>query len=295
MRNEIDHNYHFGAIKMWQNDNHKKQIGVLVEAKADEKFFSKHFNKNTTFFCCNGWETVLKTQQEVNKNNINGVLAIIDADFKRIENKVPTDKNIFLTDFHDIEIMMFHSKAWDQIVSYYVDHSKLAILEKKNDNNLKNILLQLARPIACIRLLNERKNLKLKFKSNRKKKIEYLSYSKFIDPNTLNFSLDELQVAIENKSSKPNFFKTRNNSLNQLLNQDFDLSELCNGHDLINIFSLTLEKAISNYSNSSKIQPERISRELTIAYSFEDFQQTQLYQSLKIWGNKYSLSIFNSI
>ena len=98
----------------------------------------------------------------------------------------------------------------------------------------------------------------------------------------------ELQKAVENKSSKPNFFNNLiiQTQLQNIENERHDLRELCNGHDVINIFSLALEKAIANHGSSGRVAAERIEESLTVAYRLEDFQLTALYEELKTWENK---------
>ena len=59
--------------------------------------------------------------------------------------------------------------------------------------------------------------------------------------------------------------------------------EFCNGHDVLNIFSLALEEAVSNKKSSTKVHGHDLETHLMIAYRFEDFQKTQLYQDLLAW------------
>lgn len=209
MRKFLDEKDYFGEVKMWHEGNRKKRIGVLVEAKSDEKFYSKHFQKDVVFFCSDGWENVVKVLEKVNNFEIWGVLGIIDADFKRLLAKVPMVENLFLTDYHDKEMMIVSSKAWKEILHTYTDKNKVFEFEKRE--TLKSVLLRLCAKIGCIRLLNEQENLGLKFKTPSKKgKFIYLKYSKFVN-NALELDLDKLKKEVENKSNKPNFFQINHN------------------------------------------------------------------------------------
>lgn len=67
--------------------------------------------------------------------------------------------------------------------------------------------------------------------------------------------------------------------------QELDELELCNGHDFIHIFNISLMKAVSNRA-SNKILEEELERNFLSAYRFADFQQTNLYQSLQRWEEK---------
>ncbi|MFK7948156.1 MAG: hypothetical protein AB8G11_11220 [Saprospiraceae bacterium] len=292
LRNAKNEKDIFGEIKMYrESGEHKDYVFILVEAKSDEKFYQKAITEKAIYFYGNGWGNVEKAIHQVNKFKTKGVLGIIDADFKRIE-KVTIPENLFLTDFHDKEMMLLHSPAWKSVLTYFADtsidvgsgQSKLQSVENQHKKPTLEILLELAKPIADIRLLNERNSYQLKFRKLKKKKFDYINYD-FIDKQTLKIDKQKLQKAVENKSSKPNFFNNPSiqNQLKTIEIEKHDLRELCNGHDVINIFCLTLEKAIGNHSSSGKIQANRIEENLTITYRFEDFQQTNLYQDLLNW------------
>lgn len=292
MRSFIDENDIFGELKMYRDSGkHNDYVFILVEAKSDEDFYQKVITKKAIYFYGNGWENVEKTIKQVNKFKTKGVIGIIDTDFKRIEKGI-IPENLFLTDFHDKEMMLLNSPAWQGVLSHFADtsvdvksgQSKLQTVENQYKKSALEILLDLAKPIADIRLLNERYQYGLIFRILKKKKYDYIKYD-FIDKQNLNVDKKQLQKAVENKSSKPNFFNnvTIQNQLKAMETEEHDLRELCNGHDVINIFCLALEKAIGNHSSSGKIQAERIEENLIVAYRFEDFQRTNLYQNLLNW------------
>jgi hypothetical protein len=303
LRKNTDEKDIFGEIKMYREGNKQKNIiFVLVEAKSDENFYRKFIATKAVFFIGNGWENVTKAIESVNKFKIKGVLGIIDADFRRIENKIPNITNLFLTDFHDKEMMLLNSPAWQEVLSYFADNSvssetglsRLQIFEKNANKTVLEVLLNIAEPIANIRLLNEREIYGLKFRTQKGKSFDYIKYDNFIDKTILKIDKKALQKAVENKSSKPNFFNnpTIQTQLQTIEYETHDLRELCNGHDVINIFAFALEKAIANHGSSGKIAAERIEENLTIAYRLDDFQKTALYQSLVKWesvNKPYSL------
>jgi hypothetical protein len=251
----------------------------LVEAKSDEKFYRKFIVSKAMFFIGNGFENVEKAIQAVNKYKIQGVLGIIDADFKRIE-KMVISENLYLTDFHDKEMMLLNSRAWQEVLNHFADNSvsletgfsRLQTFEKNANKTVLEVLLNIAESIANIRLLNERETCGLKFRTQKGKSFDYIKYDTFIDKITLKINKKELRKAVENKSQKPNFFNpTIQTQLQNIENETHDLRELCNGHDVINIFLFALEKAIANHGSSGKVAAERIEENLMVAYRFEDF------------------------
>lgn len=293
LREETDNNYIFGEIKMWQDGPRKHEIGVLVEAKSNEHFFAKFFQEDCIFFGFKGWEGVTQTLEINQKAKIDGIIGIIDADFRRIEKNIPSINNLFLTDYHDTEMMLIESSAWEQVIKHFADiakpktggDSKLRAFEKKQEQSLKELILNLAKEIAYYRLLVEREKYPLKFRILKKSRYNYLDYHKFIDVKTLQLNIKKLEQTIENKSSKHSFLQSTDiqKKLSLIRGEVFDILELCNGHDVLNILSLALERAISNLASSKKVSGEDLEERLIIAYRLDDFQKTNLYQALVNW------------
>lgn len=303
MREFIDKKDVFGEVKMWNDTGIRNHaVGVLVEAKSDENFYRKFIIENAVFFIGDGWGNVEKAIQAVNHFKIKGVLGIIDADFKRIEKK-EIQANLYLTNFHDKEMMLLNSAAWKSVLIQFSNNSissktgssKLQEFENSANKSVLKAILNAAKQIADIRLLNERNNFILKFKEKKTKKgkttFDYIKYEDFINKKTLQVDNEKLQKAVENKSQKLGFFNDVKiqNKLKVIQNETYDLMEICNGHDVVNIFLFALQEAIGSEKNkkdADRITAERIEESLTIAYRFEDFKTTNLYQDLKNWESE---------
>ena len=284
MREFIDSNYYYGEIKFWANARKKTSVAVIVEAKSDELFFKKFFDKSTELFSVDGSDNVIKVLEKTEKNNLSFVIGIIDADFNRIINKQFPLINIFMTDGHDIEMMKINSDAWEEIITFHTEKGKLEKFENKHKGFLE-YLFQLARQIANIRFLNYDKKLSLTFKSLHKNVYSFIDYLKFFDKDDLSFDETKMIGVIENKSQKQNFFKNNPDLKNELLEisqKEYNLYDFCNGHDLMNILALSLKKVINN----KNISGHELEEHFTIAYRLIDFQKTELYSSLKNWVKK---------
>lgn len=283
----------FDEIKTWYGSSRKSHhIGIIVEAQTDEKLYRKMFvQENCVFFHSNGWSKALPALQQANQQNLKGVICIIDADFRRIENDDPKVKNLFMTDCHDAEMMMINSPAWEGILNEYADNSipskgglsKLDKFEQTHNQDIKTHLLKACKPISCLILLSKKENLSLEFKKfiNKKNKYKYPDYSKFIHHRKLICDVNELIKAIEDFSKQHNLFRDRpelKQQLNELITTEFDLLELCNGHHFINIFIFALDEI-----GNKKPSREDIETNLRTAYRPNDFQQTNLYNDLKNW------------
>ena len=146
-------------------------------------------HKTCSFFAVDGWLKSIAVLKLCEKNNILGVLSIIDADLKRILSYEMPSKNLFLTDFHDKEMMMSHSEAWSLLLNSYGDKEKIDKQAGKTNKSILGFLLEIAKPIGSLRLLNERENLGLKFKILSKDKYKFIDYQDFIDSNTLKLDI----------------------------------------------------------------------------------------------------------
>ena len=282
MREFIDKNDRYGRVKLWYEARRENYVAVMVEAKADELFFRKSLKKEIVFFPMDGCGNLLEVLEESEKNNLQGVIGIIDADFRRIDNENIKSDNLFMTDGHDCEMMSINSEAWDGVFDFHVDIKKLDIFKKKYNKSFKDYLFELSREIGLLRYLSKKENLGLKFRKFSKDKVIFIDYDKIIDKSSLKLDRDKMIKVVENKSSKANLFTSRPElkiELDRLRENEYDLLEFCNGHDMLNIFSLALKKVLSNQNISSL----DIENNLTIAYRYDDFKKTELFNSLSIW------------
>lgn len=284
----------YDEIKLWYEAQKEKIVVVMVEAKADELFFRKFFSKKTTFFSTDGYEYLLEVMNEINKNNDKGVIGIIDADFRRIDNEKIESDNLFITDGHDCEMMTINSQAWDEVFDFHVDRNKLDRFQRSNRVGFKKYIFDLSKKIGYIRYLNKKENLGLVFKTFKKDKANFIDYYKFIDKDNLKINIDSMIKTIENKSSKQNLFRDNPElkiKLDEICSNKYELIEFCNGHDFINIFAFSLQKVLNN-QNISGLE---IENKLIIAYRYDDFKKTELFRLLLEWEKNNSIYLlFNN-
>ncbi len=152
--------------------------------------------------------------------------------------------------------------------------------------------MEKSKPIGVLRLLNEKRQLGLKFKTRKNDEpFQFLDYTTFTDEKTLEIDTKKLLKNVEDKSQKPNYFKNNQDDFNtfkDLLKEDFDLRELNNGHDVLSMLSVALLKAIGNEKNKRSIERtsgQTLEKDFTISYRLEDFKETNLYQQLVEWQN----------
>ena len=262
--------------------SHQMVVAVLVESNDNKKLFGKILHQSCHFYAANGWEHLIEALEIVNSQRKDiTVIGIIDADFRRISGEIPVQENLFMTDYHDTEIMIVCSDAWENI-NVLIDKEKIQVFEKQQDKSLRDFLLDLIRSISVLRWLNYKDNLGLTFKVKLKDtSFKYIDYESFIDRN-YKISIDDLLKAVENKSQKQGFFKNYpeiKQNFEDLCKTDFDLKEITNGHDFMNVLVMILKIIAKN----TPIEVAEIETNFIFGYHLTDFQKTNLHKSLAEW------------
>ena len=276
--------------------NSFKGAYLIVEGNKDFSLFKKF---TETEFCkieiAFGNNNVIDVINELNSRGYSEALGIIDSDFRKLDNEIPANENILLTDEHDIEIMIFKSEAFETIITHYAQPSKLESFIKENDNQeLREIFLNLAMPLGYLKWANKKNNLGLVFKP-LKVDGNPLNIADFIPPTTLKFTNyeDMIQSVLNYTVNKSELKTTKDlavKAAKKMINNAHSLLQICNGHDVIHIISISLRKKISNL-NSNSINPEQLEKEFIFAYDSRYFEQTELYKQIKLWELKKNKAV----
>jgi len=251
---------------------------LVVEGKTDYLFFSKFIEKeNCRINIAFGNQNVIQILDILEKRNYTKAIGIIDADFRKILNKIPKNKNIILTETHDIETLIMESSIFEYVLESLSSNEKYNIFLSKINVSIKEYILELAKPIAILKLINETENLELRFKSLN---IDgnTIKYNEFINKETFTFiSLEKLIVAIKNYNQKPALsVEELKSKIEIYLKNSYNLYEICNGHDITNIISIGLQKKLG----SINISADEIGKLLIMSYDFNYFKTTELYNNI---------------
>ncbi|MEQ8462126.1 DUF4435 domain-containing protein [Coleofasciculus sp. E1-EBD-02] len=245
---------------------------LIVEGRNDKLVYERFIDRtNCEFSIASGKENAVAAIRILEQDNFAGVLAIVDADFCRLEGTLPSSSNLLLTDEHDLEMMLFKSSASDKILSERGSEDKI----NKFGQDIRLTLLESGKRIGYLRWLSLKDNLFLKF--------EELSFSKFIDKATLVIDTGKLVKAVKDHSQKLALREQDiQKSIETLEKTAHDPWQLCCGHDIICILSIGLSKVWGSWK-TNEIRPDILERELRLAYEDSYFRSTQLYQLIQQW------------
>jgi len=282
MREQITPDRIANSIRLLRSDH--EGVFLIVEGHSDKLIYERLVNKQEVrITIASGKNNAIKALSILEKENFCRVFAVIDADFSRIEQQIPDSNNLFLTDEHDLEMMLIKSAAFDKLLKERGSEEKIAAFSK----DIRETLLKLGQEIGKLRLLSLRNELNLKF--------EGLNFSKFIDKKNLNLSIDidKLIRSIKNHSQKLSLDEQQiKQDLSVISDENHDPWQLCCGHDFISILASALCKVLGTW-NANDLKKEDLERELRLAYELSYFYQTQIYQLMVNWqSNHHPYKIF---
>lgn len=277
MKKHLDAKDKINSIKLeLRHPSTKKQIWLLVEGEDDVKIYTKLIeNYNVKVEHVFGGVENLKIAVEELIKETNRVIGIRDADFINLNNEHNDIHNLFITDYHDIEMLMISSDRTFQslIFEYLPSYGNILDIRMK--------ILDVISFVGGIRYYNYINNLKLNF--------DGISFESFFDCQTLeinNFGLvDNINVRSKNKIIEIDYF-----SVEEFIPSNIDLYNLCNGHDFEQIVSLFIKCK----NNNRNIKYKDIGKALRLSYNIEEFKKTNLYQNLKNWEIINSLELFKN-
>lgn len=279
LKQEINGDFVANTVRM---DSFKGYY-VLVEGENDELFYSKFLDESEVQIeICHGKNNVLEAIQILDKNVSNKkYVGIVDKDYDFLDEKPFTSNNLVRTDYHDIETMCISSAAFEDFSKEYFKSEKVENFCSKKSKSIKEHLLELARPIAELRILSIKNNYTLKFKPSGKETKE-LEYTKFVCKDKYDFlGIENLLQTIKrfHNQGLPKSNEELIQELDTLDLSKYEILDIVHGHDISNIIVVGLKKAIGK-SSLNKTKRDEVERALRLSYSREEFAKTQIFRSL---------------
>ena len=189
MKDQITPDRIANSIRLLRGDH--EGVFLIVEGHSDKLIYERLVNKQEVrVTIASGKNNAIKALSILEKENFCRVFAVIDADFSRIEQQIPHSNNLFLTDEHDLEMMLIKSAAFDKLLKERESEEKI----KAFTEDIRETLLKLGQEIGKLRWLSLRNKLDLKF--------EGLNFKNFIDKEKLSINIDKLIISIKNNSQK---------------------------------------------------------------------------------------------
>jgi hypothetical protein len=274
MREYITPNSVASEIRMIRT-NYKGTF-LLVEGDNDRKTYECFINQSECIIePLDSKDFVIEVSRILEQDGFKGLVAIVDSDFMKLDGSTVELAAVFLTDSHDLEMMIISSKALQKVLSEFGAHIKIAEQEKE----MLDLLLAVTAPLGFLRWLSSeaKDNLNLKF--------EEINFDKFIikDKKKLTVNIDKMVTIVKNNSTMYDINSEEfENKIHALEEQGYDLLHICNGHDVVEVLAIGLKKVFGN-RRARCMNAETLEGIMRIAYDYSCFVSTQLYASIKDW------------
>jgi Protein of unknown function (DUF4435) len=254
---------------------------LIIEGRTDNKFFiTKNLPKKPKHVIALGWENVIGVISKIFEEKISAeVYGFIDRDY--IPELYPqiNIENIVQTDYRDLEISMFESEALHKILVELGSELKMPYKEDKTIHldHVKQRVYEVAAFIGRIRFFCLKNALQISLTG--------LDYSKFIDSNNLSIDCNKFIAQLNSKSNVKISLEQVKYAQNIVLpNTLTDFKFLCCGHDVIEIFGISLRR-LWGTNNSGDVDKMKLESHFRIGYSNAEFENTNMYNSLCILLN----------
>ena len=256
----------------------KTKAFVVVEGITDYRVYGKIFDPSVCeVIIGESKDNVVEAIKMCEEKQLEGIIGIVDADFWHTQQYPPhLPKTLFVTDYHDLECMMLHSKAFEYVLLEYGEPSKIARFERKVQDKLISNMLENVGILGYLRKLSLNKRLDLRFSG--------LNFQEFTDAEDLKIQEGQLIKYILFISHKQNQYDVGQVSkwLHELIKPYDDLWQICCGHDLVEWLTLGFANCFGNY-NAKKLFSGQLEGSFRLTYHAELFEQTQLYKGLQEW------------
>ena len=249
---------------------------IIVEGDTDARVYSRYIDEEKCRLVnAHNRKNALDAISVLEQDLIIGVIAIVDADFDLLEEKLWSSLNIFSTDTHDLETLMLRSPALEKLLVEVGSQNKIETFVKLRKKEIREVLLGEGVHLGYLRWVSLRLQHNLKF--------ENLSFVDFVDQQTLVLDPAKLIKAVKNNSQNHKLpDAVIKQQIEELRSDTHDVWQLCCGHDLISILSIGFRKALGT-RKASDITPELLERELRLAFETQHFTETMLHAEIKKW------------
>jgi hypothetical protein len=274
-----------------------KQSYMFVEGKTDVRFWKSFIDTELIQIQpSDGWMKVINNVNKFNSSNIEDAfcLGVIDNDFEDIiATKNIVLDNVFITDYHDIEMIMLKSKAFEKAIIAIDKNDKI-----KSAERILEDVISITDNIGYLKLTSLRHSTGYVFKKKRIDDDNILpSYEKILNKTNGEYEGDEnlilyiYQFSDKNKEkgvilSKPEIVKPLLQKEKQIA---YDSKQLSNGHDIMYLIPVVLKR---KYKIEYKSIDDSLDAALYAGFVFDYLKETQMYKKMKAWCDQNSITLF---
>ena len=253
---------------------------LFVEGGSDVELFRRFVKQTAVVVAVGGKEKVVGAMRIVEVERHCAVAGVVDVDFGRIDGTAPQCLGLFLTDDHDMEMMIVRSRAFEDLVTALASAPKL----KRFGGDVRLAVLRGAAVIGQLRYVSWVHELSLRF--------EGLAIADLVGDD-LSVDGRELVRRVLAHSGRRGGGVTLEGLLELMADRGkHDLYQICCGHDVMEVLGKALRKAIGNMSGV-ETKREHLESILRLSYDGKLFSGTSLYRDLYRWAGENGVELFD--
>ena len=255
--------------------NERRSAILIVEGGDDQSLMDKFVDPDQCRIVVAGNKRNVKdVVDELERRMFDGFLGMVDADFDRILDRMPTSPNIVMPDGHDAESMVIRSPAINGIWIEFGSVKKLKAL----DGDPYELVDAIAYQMGCLRLHSFRSQIGLKF--------EGMNVSKFVNAAPFRIDRTKFVIEIKNRSQSHHFQnKVMVASIESVESESHPTEQLSNGKDFIAVLSYGLRRIFGS-NQAGVVSEDNIQMALRLAYHISDFEKSKLYSDIRRWESQ---------
>lgn len=264
------------------NDNHpitkaqmllgtSDKMILAVEGHTDKRYFNGIVdNSKISIIHSNGRETVCQLVNELEPKYQGLVFGVCDNDLLNIGIGTHTGKEIYHTDYHDLEMDALFTDNFNGQLNMMLSPEKLEGKGWTSDSIIEKIF-DMILPIAYFRSVSEKEKLNLKFENYQLKKGRHFN-------NNFNLNIEEYIKTILQKTGGGELLKEADNIKSKVENEmkaNHNKFIICNGHDFVYVLHEIL-KQVGVRSGSKIHSVEALTDVVLGTYAKQDFLASKL-------------------
>ncbi len=253
---------------------------LLVEGATDERFWLSRVEAHACQVrAVGGREKALEELRTTEREGILGVLAVLDADFDRLDGTLLQEANIVWTDSHDLDTVLIASPAFEKILVEVASRKKVLDFQASEGRTLRDALVARGAEMGRLRWLSRRERMSLSFRKARPDgSFGHVDHAKFCDRARWGMDVAKLVRAVLEYSNdhkmKAEVLLAGMRSL-----PEADVWQLCVGHDLVGLLVVGLRSRLGNRN----LTMDEIEERLRLAFERSDLERTSMYRDIRRW------------
>ena len=242
---------------------------LLVEGADDEKFWHRrHDPKASVLLSMGGKMGVLAWIEQSERDEIAGIVGVVDADWDRLETHVASSPHLCRTDAHDLEATLIFTDALESVLREYGDREKVKNFYSK-EGDLRRALLARGLPFGKLRWICRQRGASQ----------DWIQANIHMDRESWEVRWDALiDLAVrQGVDSDPHRLKAMLQAV-----EGHDAKQLCQGKDLVQILTVGLWSRLG----SRQVNPAYVASLPRQSLQHQDLQKLDLHRDLLAWQTR---------